>query len=225
MKAGSTSRRTVIFIQDSSSTTGAGLAGLAYNSASLVWYYWREDTGNAGGTSVTLASATRGTFTSGGFIEVDATNLPGFYEIGIPNAAITTGAKWCVMMLKGATNMAQTPIEIQLVSYDPDDSVGLGLSGVTIATQQITVKKNAALSGFQFTMVNTLGTGVTGLTVTAQRSIDGGAFSSCTNSVTEISNGWYKINLSASDLNGTTIGLRFSATSALDTNITLITQN
>jgi len=115
---GTTSFTAMIFIQDSSSTTGAGLTGLAYNSASLTWYYRRQDAGNAGGTAVTLATATKGTWTSGGFVEVDSTNMPGMYEIGIPNAALATGASWVLMELKGATNMAQLPIEIQLVSFD-----------------------------------------------------------------------------------------------------------
>ena len=114
----------------------AGLTGLAYNSGSLTWYYWREDTGNSGGVSVTLATATRGTFTSGGFKEIDATNLPGWYEIGIPDAVLASGAYWAIMELKGATNMAPVLIEIQLVTYDPTDgNLGLtGLSGLTAPT-------------------------------------------------------------------------------------------
>ena len=136
IKKGTTSKRMAIFIADSSSTTGAGLTGLAYNSGSLTWYYWREDTGNSGGVSVTLATATRGTFTSGGFKEIDATNLPGWYEIGIPDAVLASGAYWAIMELKGATNMAPVLIEIQLVTYDPTDgNLGLtGLSGLTAPT-------------------------------------------------------------------------------------------
>lgn len=136
IKKGSTSKRMAIFIADSSSTTGAGLAALAYNTSGLVWYYWREDAGNAGGTAVTLATATRGTWTSGGFKEIDATNLPGWYEIGIPDAVLASGAYWAVMMLKGAANMAPVVIEIQLVTYDPTDgNLGLtGLGGLTAPT-------------------------------------------------------------------------------------------
>lgn len=133
VKKGSTSVRLKIFISDSSSTTGAGLTGLAYNSASLTWYYHRDDSGNAGGTQVTLASATKGTFTSGGFVEIDSTNLPGWYEIGVPDAALASGANAVAMHLKGATNMAPLPIELELVSYDPNDAAALGLSRVDAA--------------------------------------------------------------------------------------------
>jgi hypothetical protein len=136
LKKGITSQRLAVFIQNSSSTTGAGLTGLVFNSAGLTWYYWREDEGNAGGTSVTLATATRGTFASGGFIEKDATNLPGFYEIGVPDAALATGADWVVMLLKGATNMAPLPLEIELVNYDPADGVRLGLTALPNAAAE-----------------------------------------------------------------------------------------
>ena len=60
-------------------------------------------------------------------------------------------------------------------------------------------------------------------TVTAQRSIDGAAFASCTNSVTELSNGVYNIDLSAADLNGDNIMLRFSSTLSKDRLISIDT--
>jgi hypothetical protein len=130
VKAGSTSRRIAIFIADSSSTTGAGLPGLTSGSTGLVCYYWREDQGNAGATQLALAAGTRGTWSSGGFVEKDAANMPGWYELGLSDAAIAGGAKWVTLLLKGATNMAPLPIEIQLVAYDPDDAVRLGLSAL-----------------------------------------------------------------------------------------------
>src|SRR3990172_7159528 len=97
-----TPQRLAVFIQDSTKADGSGLAALVFNSSGLTCYYWREDEGNAAATVVTLATATRGTFTSSGFIEKDATNMPGWYEFGIPNAAIATGAKWVEFAFKGA---------------------------------------------------------------------------------------------------------------------------
>lgn len=119
IQVGSTSIRTFIFVQDSSQTTGVGLTGLVFNSGGLIWYDARDDDGNAGGSSVTLATATLGTWTSGGFKEKDAAHMPGVYEIGIPNAALATGSKSVVMMLSGATNMVPVLIEIELVAYNP----------------------------------------------------------------------------------------------------------
>jgi len=87
------------------------------------------------------------------------------------------------------------------------------------------VKKNTELVAFPFVMTDsTLHAPATGLTVTATRSIDGAGFEACANSVTEITSGWYKITLAAADLNGGTIGLRFTATAADDLNLSIITQ-
>jgi hypothetical protein len=115
LKRGSTSVRRLIFIGDSSSTTGGGLTGLVYNSASLVAYYFAGDLSNE--VAISLASATLGTFTSGGFVEVDATNMPGWYEIGIPDAALDAGNEVAIQ-LRGATDMVPVNIYIELDTVD-----------------------------------------------------------------------------------------------------------
>lgn len=72
-------------------------------------------------------------------------------------------------------------------------------------------KKNTALANFMFRMSDsTTHLPKTGVTVTAQRSIDGAAFAACANAVAEVSNGWYKISFAASDLNGDTVALKFT---------------
>ncbi len=64
----------------------------------------------------------------------------------------------------------------------------------------------------------------TGVTVTAQRSIDGAAIASCANSATELSLGLYSLVLAAADVNGAMITLVLSG-SACDTRfIGLVTQ-
>lgn len=88
----------------------------------------------------------------------------------------------------------------------------------------IRVKKNSALAGFSFPIVDASDTLLTGLTVTATRTLDGGALGSTTNSVTEIGGGFYTINLSAADLNANNVALKFSATGAKDTIFVLVTQ-
>jgi hypothetical protein len=88
------------------------------------------------------------------------------------------------------------------------------------------VIKNIALNNFMFLMVELIDhvTPKTGLTITAERSIDGAAFAACANPVFEISNGIYKINLATSDLNGDIICLKFTATGADARYITIKTQ-
>ena len=94
-----------VFVQNATSTTGAGLTGLTYNASGLEWYWFAEDSGTS--TSISLTNMTLGTWTSGGFVQVDSTNLPGFYEIGIPNTVIanTNSRTWVTMLLQGAANM------------------------------------------------------------------------------------------------------------------------
>ena len=86
--------------------------------------------------------------------------------------------------------------------------------------------KNEAFPGFCFEMVNALDhvSEMPGLTVTAQRSIDGGAYAACTNAPVGVANGTYAIDLSAADLNGNFITLRFTATGADATKIGIKTQ-
>jgi hypothetical protein len=67
-------------------------------------------------------------------------------------------------------------------------------------------------------------TPTTGLTVTATRSLDGAAFEACANAVSEIGSGWYKIDLAAADLNANIVALKFTATGADATNLTIPTQ-
>lgn len=105
-----------IFIQNSSLTTGAGLTGLVFNSASLVCYYVRP---LAAAAALTLVTQTvTGAHSDGGFVEVDAANMPGVYRLDLSDAVCTTGVNSVVVMLKGATNMAPALLEIQLTNFD-----------------------------------------------------------------------------------------------------------
>lgn len=115
--AGATSRIIAFPIFDSSSTTGAKLAGLVYNTASLTAYYNREGASGAA-VAITLAAATKGTWVSGGFVAVDATNIPGSYELHLPDAALAVGAKSVLVSLKGAANMVPVDFLIELTPGD-----------------------------------------------------------------------------------------------------------
>lgn len=126
-KAGATSEIWQIFVADSSSTTGAGLTGLVNNTSGLTAYYHRDTDTTA--TAISLITMTVGTFTSSGFKEIDATNMPGWYQFCPPNAAIASGAKNCGFHLKGATNMAPLPLDVQLTSVDPDSTTAF-ITGV-----------------------------------------------------------------------------------------------
>src|SRR6266478_7228425 len=106
-KVGVTSEIWQIFIADSTSTTGAGLTGLTSASSGLTAYYHRDTDTTA--TAISLVTMTVGTFTSSGFKEIDATNMPGWYQFCPPNAAFNSGATSVGLHLQGATNMAPLP--------------------------------------------------------------------------------------------------------------------
>jgi hypothetical protein len=88
------------------------------------------------------------------------------------------------------------------------------------------ITKNVALAAFPFFMADSADhvTGKTGLTVTATRSLDGAAFGACANSVTELSGGWYKVSLAATDTNANTIAFSFSAAGADPVNFSVVTE-
>lgn len=117
IKAGSTSVSLNIFIQDSSATNGSGKTGLAYNSSGLTAYYALPLQVS---TAITLADLTAVTspYTSGGFKEIDATNMPGWYRFDVPNAVFNYG-RFASIHLQGVTNMAPLPIEIQIIGWEP----------------------------------------------------------------------------------------------------------
>lgn len=97
---------------------------------------------------------------------------------------------------------------------------------VNIASQQLFVKKNAALNGFMFLMLSSTDhiTPATGLTITSQVSINGGAFGATVNTATEIGSGIYTLNLAAADTNGSTLMFLFTSTGADNRYIEVITQ-
>lgn len=134
--AGLTSQSIDVFIQDSSSTTGAGLAGLVYNSASLTVYYRKGATGSA--TAITLATQTvGGAWSSGGFVEVDATNMKGVYRLDVPNAVIDTEG-FVILVLRGATNMVPTVVRIDCRPL-PSDLKKILATGVNTSLAQLGV--------------------------------------------------------------------------------------
>lgn len=88
-------------------------------------------------------------------------------------------------------------------------------------------KKNTAVTAFMFYMELTAGGPSTGATVTVQISKDGGAFANVTDGAgvaTEVSNGWYQVDLTATEMNADEIALKATATSTNQRNIKIRTQ-
>ena len=129
--AGLTSQTIDIFIQDSSSTTGDGLSGLVFNSASLVASYRKGATGSR--VAITLATQTvGGAYSSGGFIEIDATNMKGVYRLDLVNASVDTEG-FVTLYLYGATNMLPLALRIDCRPLPVDIKKLLGTAYLTPA--------------------------------------------------------------------------------------------
>ncbi|MBA7476039.1 hypothetical protein ES707_11414 [subsurface metagenome] len=92
---------------------------------------------------------------------------------------------------------------------------------------EIGVIKNVALSNFSFLMVLSSDhiTPAAGKTITAEISKDGEAFSACTNAVVELSNGFYKINLTQAEMNADLIALKFTEADCDQRSITMVTSS
>jgi hypothetical protein len=91
------------------------------------------------------------------------------------------------------------------------------------------IKRNQPLPAFAFQMVDATDhvTPKAGLTVTARRKLDGGAWTTCTNPVTFDATApvpTYMIDLAAADLNGAVVTLCFTASGADPLQLTLLTQ-
>jgi hypothetical protein len=94
-------------------------------------------------------------------------------------------------------------------------SVGSVTGGATQASLNATrYAKNTASQKVYFTLVDSTDhvTRKTGITVTAQRSLDGAAFGSATGTVTEVGSGVYYLSTSTADINADDVVFRFTGT-------------
>lgn len=108
--------------------------------------------------------------------------------------------------------------------------VGTGAGEINIVSGRVSIlsgiRKNQAILNFPFAMTDSTNHNpITGRTVSGSRSIDGGAFNGlAAPNMTEIGNGAYQCDLTAGDLNGDTIILRFTATGSDDLLISIVTE-
>ena len=127
--AGITSVSLPVFVSDTSSTTGAGLSGLAYNTSGLTAEYRRQ--GQSAWATITLVAGTLGTYVAGGFVADGA--LGGSYEVCPPDAAFAVGARWVRKRFYGATNMLPVEMEIELDAVNYQSSTAFIASVPAVA--------------------------------------------------------------------------------------------
>lgn len=146
----------------------------------------------------------------------------------LPNA--TAGAAGGLFIAGANAATSVTTALTANISGNVSGTVGSVVGAVGSVTAAVSttsnIKQNQALANFEFLMTDSTGHApATGATVTCTRSIDGGSFGSGTlANVAEISNGLYRVDFGAGDLNGKVITLRAVATGCDDTFERIVTQ-
>ena len=111
-----------VYIIDS--TTGVPELGVLFNTAGIDLEYRRDLAAAVNITEVTLAALTTA-HTDGGFLEIGH----GYYRLDVPDAAFASGVK-TVSVQGTVTGMIVLPQTIQLVAFDTEDAVRMGLTAL-----------------------------------------------------------------------------------------------
>lgn len=166
----------------------------------------------------------------GGAIEVHESNNPVGITAGITFDAdlFGTGSHHVMVDTSNAAYSKGTNYTIKVSAGTVDGVSMIGyVVGYFSCENRIVegIKKNTALPNFTFFMADSSDgrSPALGVTVTSSVKIDAGAFGSTANSVSEVGNGVYVIDLAASDLNGDMITLKMTGTGADGRYITIKT--
>lgn len=114
--AGSTDVSDIIVIRDKADNTP--LTGIAFGDVTA--YYSK-----IGSTPVEIPVVTQtvtGAHTDGGFVEIDAVNMPGHYRVDHPDDMFTVGSDSVFFQLKGHTDMNPVDVEIELTTFEVSDT-------------------------------------------------------------------------------------------------------
>jgi hypothetical protein len=120
IKSGATGK--VVFVQARTSE-GTPATGLRHDAPGTRAAFVRE---GQGAVPFPLTAGQVGEWSPGGFAEVDPALMPGLYQLGIPNEALAEGSTRALVTLT-MSNASVDPVEIELVAFDPQDSIRLGL--------------------------------------------------------------------------------------------------
>jgi len=186
--------------------TAAGTAGIDWGNVEN-----KTTANNLSGTDTQLVGTTSVNTDMRGTDSVDTATMRG-----------TDGVDTATM--RGTDSAALASVLGTPVGADISADIAANLTAIN-ALEADSIQKNIAYSNFEFLMVLTSDhvTPATGLTVTGQRSIDGGAFGAVSGTIAEVSNGIYQFDALAADTNGDVITWRFLSATADDTFVTFNT--
>lgn len=135
----------------------------------------------------------------------------------LPSVSLPTGAIAAATFAAGA-------IDAAALAADATTELQAGLLTATSANTT-RYQKNAASQKVFFTLVDSTDhvTRKAGITVTAQRSLDGAAFGSATGTVTEVGSGVYYLSASAADTNADDVVFRFTGAACDPVEVAVVT--
>ncbi len=158
LEQNTTSKIIEVMMRDS--TTGQGLVGI--NGVNAVASYVIE-----GSTSsqYTLANGLPGaSYTSGVWAEVDSANMPGIYQLHVPNAAFATTSASVTLTIKYAGALDKV-IRVCLLAVDLRDAANMGLTNLdaTISSRSTVAATDIVTGG----AITTAGGAVSNVTLVA----------------------------------------------------------
>lgn len=212
--AGVTSVIVQIKIYNSTVTTGAGLTGLTNSTCGTLYYKRSSGTASVSvGTINTISTfgTYNGSATAAAFKEVDSANMPGVYELHLPNNAFVSGASEVMFLLKGGTNAAPVELKFELepTAYAvPDLSVINNELYKNTAGQRLIIFIHNSVTGLPVTGESS--------NITSYVSIDGSSFDVRAYTWSEIGNGYYSTAspIPQADTDADTLLFKFSSTTS-----------
>lgn len=125
VKKGSTNVTTYFYLRLAADNTEA--TALAITDLDL--QYVRSGAAPSAKADATALAAVDSAHGDNQAFEVDATDQPGLYRVDWPDAAFATGVSKVILTVKCALVFTEHK-EVELVNYDPEDAVRLGLTAL-----------------------------------------------------------------------------------------------
>ena len=96
---------------DSNAVNQVGRIGLIHSGVNVTYCLPQEDD-----VTVTMVTQTpSGAYTSGGFVQIDGTNMPGYYRFDIPDACFSTSNRFCTFLFHaGSALFTPTPAVVNI---------------------------------------------------------------------------------------------------------------
>lgn len=202
-------------------------------SGAIVVYKDDSTTPSSAGVTLTPDFAS---VTGANHVAINTGADPVFYAFGSQYfaqvSAGTIGGVSAIGYKAGEFRLVETTIDDLKLDHVQQTAqltaIGVDVTAIRANTDNLpsAIKRNTARPNFEFFMASSSDhvSGATGLTVAAQRSIDGGPFASTVNTPTEVGNGVYAIDLDAADLNGEVVTLLLTAAGADPRVFTIVTE-